>query len=229
MKNKIAVKLTLVLAAVLLLFSLLIGGVFANLFREHTIRLQQTELKQRAETMASALSGIMTGNNPGMAGMRGGGMGGYGVYLRFLDEIAMTDVWLVDEDLSLITVGPMSYPPYSYADLPANAEAVVKAAFQGNTTFGTGFSELLQTPTLTVGAPIRAGEAVLGVLLLHSPVEGMNAAIDQGLGLLFGSLGAALALSIPLSLALAAAADARHCGTADAGGLHRQDRSRAKG
>lgn len=203
MKNKIAIKLTLYFAAALLLFSLIIGGVFLMLFQKQTIDIHKNDLKERALSMASTLSQYMDGKETGM-GM-GGGQGGYGAYLRFLDDIAMADVWIVDENLELLTYGHMENKQYNYADLPADADSVVKGAFEGKTYFSEGFSGLLQTPTLTIGTPIVSKGKVVGALLLHSPVDGMNAAIAQGVDILVISIAIALTLSVLLSIALAVA------------------------
>lgn len=205
MKNKIAFKLTMYFSAALLLFSIIIGSVFMTLFKSHTMELHKSDLQKRAVTMAGTLSEYMSGTNNSGGGMMGSGQMGYGAYLRFLDKIAMTDVWIVDENLQLITAGHMANQQYNYADLPQDAEMVVKEVFQGKTTFSEGFSNLLNTPTLTVGTPIQSGGKVVGALLLHSPVEGMNEAVSQGFGVLAISISVALVLSILLSIVLAVA------------------------
>lgn len=192
MRNKIAFKLTLYFSATLILFSIIIGGIFMTLFKNHTMEVHKNDLEKRAVTISATLSGLMRGKQ-----------GGYGAYLRFLSDIAMTDVWIVDENLELITMGQMAMPQYNYADLPQDAETVVKEAFKGNTTFSEGFSKLLNTPTLTVGTPIKSGERVVGTLLLHSPVEGMKEAIAQGFETLAISMAIALVLSILLSIVFA--------------------------
>ena len=56
MHNKIALKLTLYFAAVLLVFALVVGGSFAHFFRAHTIDMKRTELQQRAVRIAEVLS-----------------------------------------------------------------------------------------------------------------------------------------------------------------------------
>lgn len=202
MKNKIAVKLTLYFSAVLLLFSVIIGSVFMMLFRSHTIELYKTDLEKRAVTIAATLSETFSETNssgPG-SGMGNGMHGGYGAYLRALDEIAMTDVWVVDENLQLITSGKMEN--YTYSDLPQDADKVVKEVFDGKTAFSEGFSNLLNSPTLTVGTPIISNGKVVGALLLHSPVEGITQATTQGFYLLAISMLAALVLAIVLSVLL---------------------------
>ena len=41
MKNKIALKLTLYFSAVLVVFALIIGGVFYQFFKEHTVEIKK--------------------------------------------------------------------------------------------------------------------------------------------------------------------------------------------
>lgn len=155
-----------------------------------------------ANRMGGMMHGMGMGGMGGMGGMMYG-MGGYSSYLQFLDEIAMADVWIVDETLQLMTIGHMTNRQINYADLPADADQVVKEVFQGRTTFSEGFSSLLNTPTLTVGAPIKAGDKVFGALLLHSPIQGTKEALRQGAGILAMSITVALLLSLLLSLVLA--------------------------
>ncbi|MBK5262808.1 MAG: HAMP domain-containing protein, partial [Peptostreptococcaceae bacterium] len=119
------------------------------------------------------------------------------------DEIAMADVWIVDENLNLITSSQNGNQQYNYAELPENADAVVKEVFQGETNFSEGFSDLLNAPTLTIGMPIITDGKIVGALLLHSPMEGMNGAITRGIKILLISLSVALVISLILSFLLA--------------------------
>lgn len=205
MKNKIAFKLTLYFSAALFLFSLIIGGVFITLFKEHTVKIQKSDMEKRASTIAGTLSSYLDSFAAGTFRNRGG----YGAYLRFLGDIAMTDVWIVDKDLSIVTSASSENCTdscaYLYSDLPDDAEAVVKKVFEGNTTFSEGFSKLLNTPTLTVGTPIYLGGEIYGALLLHSPVQGIDEAVKQGSYILTISIFTALLVSILLSAWLAIA------------------------
>ena len=203
MRSRIALKLTLYFAAALLLFSAVIGAVFITLFRSQTIKGSKDDLEARAVSIAGAMSEYMGSTNTGSKGMMGSGMGGYGVYLRFIDDIAMADVWIVDEDLNLITNSQMSGKEYNYADLPEDADLVVKEAFSGETTFSEGFSSLLSAPTLTVGTPITVNGQIVGAVLLHSPVEGIDDAAMRGVWILLISILASLILSAVLSAFLA--------------------------
>lgn len=196
MKSKIARRLIRYFGISLVLFTFVIGGVFTLLFRDNAMKVSRDALIARAEAMASALSDFSAGGSGMM------GMGGTGAYIRFLDEIAMTDVWLVDQNLALISAGPMG-GRIAYSDLPADAETVVSRVFEGKTTVSESFSGLFGAPTITVGTPILSGGAVSGALLLHEAVSGTDRAIWQGLAIMGLSLLVALVLSIILSTALA--------------------------
>jgi signal transduction histidine kinase len=150
-------------------------------------------------------SSAFYGTPGGGMGMGMGGMmqGSIGSYLRNVDDIAMADVWIVDESLNLMTIGPLAQMHYTYSDLPEDADVVVKDVFDGSTTFSEGFSDMLNTPTLTVGTPIVSGNEIIGALLIHSPVEGMNGAIFEGFKMLVISIAIALILSIVISVFLA--------------------------
>lgn len=202
MKNKIALKLALYFSAVLLVFAVIIGAVFITLFRAQTFKNHMSDMEARAVSIANALSDYMGNSATSGRGMMGG-MNGYGAYLRFVDDIAMADVWIVDENLNLITSSPMSDTNYNYTDLPEDADKVVKEVFDGKTTFSKGFSSVINSPTLTVGTPIEVNGQIIGAVLLHSPVEGIDDAMMRGIGILAISLLSALLLSLVLSVILA--------------------------
>lgn len=215
-KRSIAFKLGLYFSLALLAFALVAGSVFFLLFKKQNIALTQKQLEDRAGAIADTFGTFISaeGSRDGKhgEGSRGAGNGngmGYAAYIRFLDDIAMADVWVVDADHNLVTPStheghqtPAS--TYNYADLPADAETVVDQAFGGQVTASEGFSGLLNAPTLTVGAPVRdsAGN-IQAVVLLHSPVEGIESAANEGFRTLAISLCVALVIGIGFAVLLA--------------------------
>ncbi len=202
-KNKIAKKLILYFAAALLIFSLVIGAVFMALFRNSSLELHKSELLRRAISISEGLSGYLdqnqSMNNMGM----GFGFGGYGAFLRFIGEIAGTAVWVVDNELNIIVdhKGPAQISnDYCSSDLPDNAEDLIKQVFLDQTVFSEDFSGILSETTLSVGVPVKAKGKVVGAVLLHSPVTGVNEAIMKGFALLGLSIFTALLISLILSL-----------------------------
>jgi len=210
MKNKISIKLIVYFSAALIVFSIIIGNIFMLLFKNNAVEIHKNELKRRALTIADTISELMDGSSlnfgPGMGrhgGMMMGMQGGLGLYIRNLDDIAMADAWIVDEELNLLITGSMSHIQYNYTDLPQDADIVVKKVFEGQTTFSEGFSKLLETPTLTIGTPITSDGQIIGALLIHSPIQGINDATSEGFRILLISIFMALILSVLLSVALA--------------------------
>lgn len=223
MKNRIALKLTFYFAAALLIFALVVGSSFRFLFWQHTEALKKAELEQRAIKIAEAMvdtreqvvawrekmapkqaeESEKEGKRPEQrpAGQFGGW--GYASMLRFLSSSAADDVWIVDRERNLEVSDHKGGPAriIMYKDLPPDADKVINEAFGGRTVFGQGFSQLLQVPTLTVATPIqdKSGE-IVGVVLLHSPLSGMEEAAGQGMKLLFISVGLALLLASFFSL-----------------------------
>lgn len=195
LNNKIALKLSLSFALALIIFSIIISGVFLVLFKQYTVDLHKTQLQNYAQSLAQSLS----------SGRRYNGMG-YGAHLYFSSEIMGYNVWIVDENMNVITPRNMQHHKmmhanYTFSELPPNASEVIREVFQDKTVFSEGFSDVLSQLTLTVGVPIKdANGNVWGAVLLHSPVEGTTDGIYQGLMILGISI--ILALIIVLALAI---------------------------
>ena len=204
MKNKIRFRLLLYFSGSLLVFSLIIGFIFFALFSRYNMDVYKTELGNRAARIAGSLAGFWSGSaEKGQEhGMKGHGMG-YGAYLRFLDDIAMTDVWVVDRNLAQITRGH-GQSILAYKDLPPEAEDVMAAAMDGKTTFSENFGSFLGTPSITVATQIALpnGE-IAGVVLLHEQLENIRGTTKSGLAILLLSMGAAIVISFFIASALA--------------------------
>lgn len=221
MKNKIALRLTIYFAAALLIFALVVGSSFRLLFWQQTETLKKQELEQRAVKIAQALADtreqMLTWQERmekrQMAGERENRHEermsttrmpwGYGSMLRFLSSSAADDVWVVDPEHNLEVRTRANQPgrTITYKDLPPDADQVVSEAFGGKTVLSQGFSTLLQMPTMTVGTPIiDKGGAVVGVVLLHAPLSGVQEAAGQGMKILLLSVLLALLLAFCFSL-----------------------------
>lgn len=196
-KNKIAFRLSMSFAIALLIFSVIIGSIFMILFRNHTMKINKDEMVTRATSMANRISGYI-GNDDGQKVK-----GNLGAYIKFIEDIAGTDVWIIDDNMNLLTSSfhkGIKSKKYNYSDLPKNAEQIVNEVFQDRTVFSEDFSSILSQPTLTVGVPIKINEdKVVGVVLLHNFVKGTNEAILQGFKLLGVSIIVALFISFILS------------------------------
>ncbi len=197
LKDRISTKLAIYFAAALLVFSLIVGMFFILLFREYSFNLHKNELQSRSESISSTFSNFLPSDEHGR------GMQGYGAYARFINDIAMNDVWIVDRNMDIMIGGNQGKNPVIYKDLPVDAGKVVEEAFSGQITFSEGFSDLLNVPILTVGTPIYYEDTVIGVVLIHSPVEGITQGYVKGLRILLICILAALLVSFIVSYFLA--------------------------
>ncbi|WMJ84828.1 sensor histidine kinase [Oscillospiraceae bacterium LTW-04] len=194
MINKIRLRLTLYFVASFLLFSTIIGVIFFFLFSSHSANIHKAELEKRATNIAETIVGFNQNNMGHGQGMSSSGMG-YGVYLRFIEDIAMSDVWLVDSNMAQITRGH-EQTSLSCQELPLGAEEVVKKALAGQTSFSENFSPLLNTPTITVATPIvLKNGTIAGAVLLHSQIEDIVNAANSGLLILLLSMTIAIVIS----------------------------------
>ena len=202
-KHKIAVKLSINFAVALIIFAILIGGVFIVLFNQYTVDIHKAQLEKYAEILAQTISS----SSPNEKSGHGRHMG-YGMYICFVSQFIGTDVWIVDENLNLITPNMhnhrmMMYNQYKFSELPPNASEVINEVFDNKTVFSESFSGVLSQLTLTVGVPIKDNnEKVWGAVLLHSPVAGMTNAIYQGIKILIVSIILALLIVLGLSMLL---------------------------
>lgn len=232
MRNRIAIKLTLYFSCVLLLFALIIGGVFYQFFKQHTIEIKEKEMRVRANKIAAAIS-----DNMDNLERRFGSEISKSRFVTLLDRVSPEIVWVVDGDRNLSmnmedmrsgelrrhgrhhNMMPRMFrsdteerlpakptPKNSreaYAQLPKHIKDKVDQCFAGQGFVLEEYNDMLDGVMLTVGEPVRdkAGQ-VKAVLLLHSPVEGLQAAVWNGLRILLISLFVALGLGVLISVLL---------------------------
>ncbi|MGX7149273.1 ATP-binding protein [Enterococcus ureasiticus] len=213
MKNKLTRKLILYFSLTLLLFSVVIGIAFSTLFSKQTVTIHTEEMTRRATVIAETLNDYFTeeettnDSSSSMHGMMGSGssmkMGmGYSSFLKFMDQFAMDDIWIVDENADTITVGHGMHSK-EYGELPDNARDVIKKVYTGKTATSDAFSNVIGEPTVTVGVPIKNNNgAVLAVVLLHSAISSVHKEEKQGFLLLFISILIAWIIGLLLSILL---------------------------
>ena len=116
--------------------------------------------------------------------------------MRMIEDIAMGEVWIVDAKTGNIVQGRNEKgKSFSYLKLPPNAEETIKKAISGETTTTENFNDYLNENSITVAVPIKNGETIEGVVLLHSPVKYMSSALKSGIYTLIFSILAALILA----------------------------------
>ena len=221
-KNKIALKLMLCFTSVLVIFGLIIGGVFYQFFKEHTIETKQRSMRAQAKRIAAAIST----NLPVLEQHHGDGIAKSN-FINFIDNLNQEILWVVDSQRNLninkermarrmqwrkkhheAQNRPLPEPPQdprdAFAKLPKHIKENVEKCFAEGEDFSVEeYNVWLNDITLTVGEPVYDAQGkVKAVVLLHSPRQGLNKAIWEGLQILLTSLLAAMALVMILSLLL---------------------------
>lgn len=168
MKYKIAYRLVGYFSAVLLLFSVSVGFLFATQFTYHTAEIYENELKEQASSIAKTLTAFFQKQPDCPNGER---IKGFGSYLRFIDDITTSQAWLVDEQAKTIELSTANYS-LSYEKLPSGAEDLISQVFEGNIVTSRAFSSILEAPSITVGVPVcDKNGTVVAAFLLHSPIK----------------------------------------------------------
>ena len=206
MRNKIAWKLTLYFAAVLLIFALVVGGTFMHFFGKHTLDLKKKEMQVRATKIAEVLQ-----DNMSRLQNRYGGIGS-SRFIRYIDNITMENVWVVDENknvkmhredagalpeqhgmmhghkrMLMRQQEDIAEPAsdFDYNALSPEIKRAVEQGFTGQNFVMEEINPVLGELVVTVGVPVSdAGGKVRAVVLLHSPVQGMREAAWEGIRIL---------------------------------------------
>lgn len=223
-RRSITLKLFLYFAGVLLVFSLTIGLVFGWLFNRYTVQLQTDELSRRAIQMATTIGAIKSMDK--FVGAREEGdrfdnisknkdkstginndtekfnrlknpPPAFNGYLRFIDDIAMTDVWIIDTNKQIIN-RRKNQRKLNFDQLPNDVKLMIQNIFAEQKVLASeDFSPVLECPVISVGAPIFDDEGnVIAAVLLHSDVRNIDKATATGVNLLLISTAFALILAI---------------------------------
>ncbi|MGM9582750.1 MAG: sensor histidine kinase, partial [Phascolarctobacterium sp.] len=221
-KNKTALKLMLCFTSVLVAFGLIMGGVFYQFFKEHTVETKERSMRSQAKRIATAIS-----SNLYILEQHHGEAIAKSNFINFIDNLSQDIVWVVDSERNLNVnkermarrmkwrqkhpesqprpmLAPPQNPQDAFAKLPKHIKERVEKCFAEGERFSVEeYNAWLNDIMLTVGEPVYDGQGkVKAVVLLHSPRQGLNKAIWEGLQILLLSLGAALAMVMVLSLLL---------------------------
>lgn len=93
--RKIANRLILQTVSILLIFAFIIAILFGVLFAKQTEDLHQEEMVHRSELISNTMADFFAnGSTTNQSHGQGSGMGGYGAFLRFLNQIAGEEIWI---------------------------------------------------------------------------------------------------------------------------------------
>ncbi len=216
--SRITVKLTLYFTLILFSFAALIGGVFIYSFQKNTTEIYKVDMQKRAEVISDDLGGYL-GTDRVYAPQSG-----FGMYINLVDEIAGTDVWILNSEGEFLSndrprplhneledakpfdnkeLNPFDNSAEGYKELPDEAESIIDEVLEGKTTFSEKFNDYLITPSITVGVPVTSEDGVVvGAVLLHSPISGTDEPFNEAVSILIISTIVAFIISFIIAIVL---------------------------
>ena len=213
---KLSRRIALSFFLLFLVFSLVLSVLFYTLNRRSMLQVYEDQLLTHAISIADAIDGLtISGENlsgmgeqvPGMGQGherpgRGMHMGPRSAYLDLINEVAMSDIWIVDESARSVTVG-MSQRPINYTELNPQAQALLEDVFAGKALTSRAFSEQLDRASLSAGAPVYDQDGqVIAAVLLHDSYSDLNQSLNEILGIFGMSLLIALFVALILTTLL---------------------------
>lgn len=188
--NKITKKLFLYFAALLFFFTMIAFLGFSLAFSYYTYQGHERELKERVETIAGRLEDFMESKGPKQ---------GRGAYLRFLDDIAMADVYIISPDGS-----PFSYGLHApAANISTEAARKFAARVFASGSYEHSYEKNSYGKNIYyAGMPAMSdGQPVAAVVILDA-ADTENSGFLPAISVLAGCLPVALAFSGILSFFL---------------------------
>lgn len=191
--KKIAFKLTAGFAVIVLLSMLTIGVFFIQMFRQYTFDNKEKIMLEQAYNISEVISENTQSN---------GHMMGFGGFVRFLNTLTESKVWITDDYGNPVILYGMGMGQKSNSDpLPDEAKNILQDVIAGKESINRKFSSEYQETTLTIGVPIFNYEKnIIGAVFLHAPITGISSTLNKAISILTLSLLIALLLAIALGI-----------------------------
>ncbi|MDR3583904.1 MAG: ATP-binding protein [Desulfosporosinus sp.] len=223
-KNRIAFKLSAGFVVIVLVSMMTIGLVFMQMFRQYAFASREQSMLSYARSISVVVAEYSQSNGQMQ------GFGGYMHSLDTLTESKVWITDSQGKLLPLISgmghgngqgqgqgmgsgqgLGQgkgqgqgqgMGQGSFKNSDpLPKEAENVILEVLAGKESISESFSSIYNEATITVGVPVVASNhAIIGSVLLHSPVTGVTETLNRAVRILAISLLLALILAVALGI-----------------------------
>ena len=174
------------------------------LLKDNTQKINREHLIGTADSIADDLSSLIDPN-----AMRGrGAMGGLGAYLRFIDNVAIDEVWVMDQQGQLLSTrqhhqmhqqAPQQ-KEMDFTGMPKGTKEIIEIAYAGKKAVLEDDSKSLRYNTVVANPIYDSNDHLSGVVMLFSSVNKDQQVVTEGAKVLVISIGAALILAFLLSL-----------------------------
>lgn len=203
MKNKLLIRIFLCFAVTLMLFSGIVGGIFLLIYTKNTIRTYRSDFIQKSEALAHTLSVYFENNLPedycfedGLnVEMKQANLG-LGLYLDFMDDIALSNLWIVDRETQTIHVEFGKYN-ISYSSIPADVRVLIDSAMEGETAISERWGASSLKKNFVIAAPIKFSDnTTFAAVVIHARSKAMYNNVVEAWYVLIGSLFMTLLVSL---------------------------------
>lgn len=194
--NKLFFRVYLYYAIMLLVFAILIGFIFMQLFELNTMKIYNAQLEEQAQRIASRLSEFVETDD----------LSEYPSYIELLDEMEDSGIWIISNTSAK---NPMDRQFENVSleniDLKKNhIDDVMQSAFEGKIIVNTSYMELYGDIRRVVGAPIYGdNKDVVGAVILASKKETQTDMVNTSQYLIVISAGVGLFISFIIAIIFA--------------------------
>jgi signal transduction histidine kinase len=187
-QKSLTTRLSLSFLLIVLITVLSAGILFIAIFSRYTLASGETSLKARARTIAMSVSLYM--EPPYRVSQ-------FAEFIELLDSITDARIWILDAQGNIIAISSMDCCLYTPTVLPPLLEGLAESARSGEEVVERHVSEVYGEEVLTAAVPVfgKSG-AVLGSVMLHTPMTGMANTLTQAFQILFLILAASMLLAV---------------------------------
>lgn len=201
MKNKLIFRIFLSFSLTIMLFSTIVGSFFVLIYARNTIDSYRSDFIRKTEAVASKLSVYFESEHTRNLDktnfhlqMKEANLG-LGLYLNFLDDIALNNLWIVDRETQTIHVEFGKYN-ISYSSIPTEVRELINTAMVGETAASERWAASRFNKNFVIAAPIRISDGTaVAVVVVHARSQAMYETILEAFYVLLGSLLLALPVS----------------------------------
>lgn len=195
MRNKLITRIFLFFSITLTLFSVIVGSIFLLIYTKNTVRAYRTDLIQKTEALAHTLSIYFEDSLPevphpqneiGME-MKQANLG-LGLYLDFIDDIALSNLWIVDRKTQTIHVEFGKYN-ITYSSIPTDVRALIDTAMEGETVIIEHWHDSYLKKNFVIAAPVCFSDgSTFAAVVIHAKSDTLGSSIAEAWYALIGSL-----------------------------------------
>jgi len=194
-RNRLFFKVYINYAFMLTVFAVLLGIIYMKLYETNIMNIYYEKLETQATSIANRLTRTIIDDEKAN-------------YLEYLATIEEFD----DEAPDIYTISnPNATKPldkeleiaFEDVKLPEDFNRVIKAAFQNEIKYDSGYYENFGGLSVVMGKPVKVNGEVVGIVLLISQIKNQKKIVESSMSLILSSALVALLISFVIAILFA--------------------------